>query len=115
QFGNQPRTDRLSLYEKVSYNVTDRMSVFADYYFYRATSPVHRNPMFSSNSAEGRQRMAVGNPYNPFGSSFYSPTGAPNAHGSPRLLGTPQDIFISDYLLPGYPGETISSTSLIYR
>ena len=115
QFGNQPRTDRLSLYEKVSYNLTDRMLVFGDYYFYRATSPVHRNPMFSSNSAEGRQRMAAGNPFNPFGTNFYHPTGAPNANGTARLVGTPQDILISDYQLPGYPRETIDSNSQIYR
>ena len=115
QFGNQPRTDRLSLYEKATYKVTERLTAFADYYIYSANSPVHRNPMFSSNSAEGRQRMAAGNPYNPFGANFYSPTGAPNPDGTTRLVGTPQDIFISDYLLPGYPRETIDSRSQIYR
>ena len=112
---SQPRTDRLSLYEKLTFKLNERVTAYGDYYFYRATSAVLRSPMFSTNGAEGRVIMSADNPYNPFGSRFYNPAGAPNADGSPRLTGAARTIGITDYTLPDYPNQNTTATSQIYR
>ncbi len=112
---SQPRTTRLSLYEKLSFNLTEKLTAYADYYFYRATSAVLRSPMFSTSGSEGKVTMAADNPYNPFGSRFYHPTGAPNTDGTARLTGAARTIGISDYTLPDYPTATTEATSQIYR
>jgi len=112
---SQPRTDRLSLYEKITYKLTDRITAYADYYFYRAVSDVLRSPMFSTNGSEGKVTMAADNPYNPFGSRFFDPAGAPNADGTPRLTGAARTIGITDYTLPDYDVQNTTATSQIYR
>ena len=112
---SQPRTDRLSLYEKVTYKITDNITAYGDYYFYRATSEVLRSPMFSTNGSEGKVTMSADNPYNPYGSRFYNPTGTPNTDGSARLVGTARTIGITDYTLPDYPVQNTKATSEIYR
>ena len=111
----QPRTDRLSLYEKASYRVNDRITGYADAYYYRATTAALRGPMFSTNGSEGAVTMSADNPFNPRGSRFYSPTGAPNADGTPRLTGTPQTIGVRDYTLPDYPNQNTEVVSAISR
>ena len=112
---SQPRTDRLSLYEKLTFKLTDQVTAFGDYYFYRATSAVLRSPMFATSGSEGKITMSVDNPYNPFGSRFYDPAGTPNADGSARLTGAARTIGISDYALPDYPAANTMATSQIYR
>jgi len=112
---SQPRTDRLSLYEKLTFKLNERITAYGDYYFYRATSAVLRSPMFSTSGSEGKVTMSADNPYNPFGSRFYHPAGAPNADGTARLTGAARTIGISDYTLPDYPNQNTEATSQIYR
>lgn len=112
---SQPRTDRLSIYEKLTFKLTDTITAYGDYYFYRATSAVLRSPMFSTNGSEGRVTMSADNPYNPYGSRFYDPAGTPNADGTARLVGTARTIGITDYTLPDYPTANTMATSQIYR
>lgn len=114
-YTGQPRTDRGSLYEKLTYRFNDRITGNINAFYYRATSNALRAPMRAVNTGEGRFPMGADNPFNPYGSRFYHPTGAPNADGTPRLVGTPRDIQISDYILPDYPNENIESDSQIYR
>ena len=45
--------------------------------------------------------LPAANPWNPFGVRFYHPTGAPNADGSPRLVGTPADVSLWTGISPG--------------
>jgi outer membrane receptor protein involved in Fe transport len=47
-----------------------------------------------SNGADRPLVLSVDNPYNPFGSRFYSATGAANADGTARVTGTPQTVTI---------------------
>ena len=112
---SQPRTTRLSLYEKLTFKLNEQVTAYGDYYFYRASSAVLRSPMFSTSGSEGRITMSADNPYNPFGSRFYDPAGAPNADGAPRLTGAARTIGISNYTLPDYPNQDTTVTSQIYR
>jgi outer membrane receptor protein involved in Fe transport len=111
----QPRTDRLSLYEKASYQFTSTLAGYVDYYLYRARSAALRSPMFSTNGSEGFVPMSADNPFNPYGSRFYHPAGAPNADGTPRLTGAPREIGVTDYTLPDYPAANADVMSQIYR
>ena len=45
--------------------------------------------------------ISAASPWNPFGVRFYHPTGAPNADGSPRLVGTPADVSLWTGISPG--------------
>jgi hypothetical protein len=40
--------------------------------------------------------VPASNPFNPFGTRFWSPTGAPNADGTARLTGTPSAVSITN-------------------
>src|SRR6185436_14669477 len=51
--------------------------------------------------------VPIDNPYNPYGSRFYSTTGAPNADGTPRLTGTPQSVTIVSKRFTDIGAETI--------
>ncbi|MES2696528.1 MAG: TonB-dependent receptor [Verrucomicrobiota bacterium] len=59
--------------------------------------------------------LSVDNPYNPYGSRFYSPTGAPNADGTPRLTGAPQPITLLALSFQELEGEKLRVTSGVYR
>lgn len=59
--------------------------------------------------------MNVNNPFNPYGSRFYSPTGAPNADGTPRLTGNPQAVTMVSVLLREVGPENINVRSGVYR
>ena len=59
--------------------------------------------------------LSVDNPYNPYGSRFYHPTGAPNADGTPRLTGTPQAITLLALALRDNGPEDVDVHSGVYR
>lgn len=87
-----PRTDRFNVSTFVDHPLTERISLFGDFMFYRARSFSGREPINFDNVDEPGIYVPASNPYNPFGTRFYSPTGAPNADGTPRLTGTPADV-----------------------
>ena len=77
---------------------------------------MHLPPEKTGNLTEAKAvALAVDNPYNPYGSRFYSATGAPNADGSPRLTGAPQTMSIGDMLLADGGPETIRTTNRMHR
>lgn len=78
-----------------SYDLTKNITVFTDLSFYHAKSRISRQPIRSAAPSSSQYApISVNNPYNPYGSRFYSPTGAPNADGTPRLTGTPQQLVL---------------------
>jgi iron complex outermembrane recepter protein len=115
RYVGQPRTTRLSAYEKLTYSFTKALTGYVDYYYYRATSAALRSPMFSTNGSEGQVPLSADNPFNPYGSRFYHPTGAPNPDGTPRLVGAPRQISVFDYTMPDYPNANAEVMSQIYR
>ncbi len=59
--------------------------------------------------------IAIDNPYNPYGSRFYSATGAPNADGTPRLTGAPRTVSLVSVTLPDLGVEKITTTADVVR
>lgn len=110
----QPRTSRYSFNSRIDYDLTPSIRAFAEFVAYDSRSMTARQPV-TLNASDRVVTLAVDNPYNPYGSRFYSATGAPNADGSPRLTGAPQTISIGDMLLADGGPETIRTTNRMHR
>lgn len=96
-----PATDRVQFATFVDRTINERLDFFGDLLFYRAYSRTSREPVNFKNTDDQGIYMPAANPYNPFGVRFYHPTGAPNADGTPRLVGTPADVSLWTGISPG--------------
>jgi iron complex outermembrane receptor protein len=110
----QPRTRRYSFNGRVDYDLTPQVRLFAEFVGYDSASMTSRQPV-TLNASDRVVTLSPDNPYNPFGSRFYSPTGAPSADGTPRLTGAPQPLSIGDMLLSEGGPETIHTTNRMHR
>jgi len=90
-----PQTDRLNLYTALNHTFSNRLAAFGEVAYYRADSTNNRDPAGVDGTDDVNIYVGANNPYNPFGSRFYSPTGAPNADGTARVTGTPSDVLIA--------------------
>ena len=90
-----PQTDRMNFFGSLDQQVNDRLSAFGELAYYRADSFNHRDPAGADGTDDFNLHVGANNPWNPFGSRFYHPTGAPNADGTPRVTGTPSDVLIA--------------------
>jgi len=112
----QPRSSRVNWFTNVEYDLTDTITAFADLTLYRADSQLSRNPVpFNAPNADLLQVVSADNPYNPYGSRFYSTTGAPNADGTARLVGAPRSVTLQSVLLTDGGADTIDVNSQVYR
>ena len=111
----QPESRRLNLFLGGEYDVNDRVTVFADASAYQAVSLTYREPDGITASTDGNIVVPVTNPFNPFGNRFWSPTGAPNADGTPRLTGTPGAVLIGNKRLTDLATRTADVDSSVYR
>lgn len=87
-----PRTDRVNFSAFADRPVNDRITAFGDFMYYYARSFSGREPINFDRVDEPGIYVPASNPYNPFGTRFYHPTGAPNPDGTPRLVGAPADV-----------------------
>jgi len=86
-------TSRVNMFTGLEYDLTDDITLFSDLTYYKADSELIRSPLgLNAPAADYLAPMPANNPYNPYGSRFYDPAGAPNADGTPRLVGTPRAI-----------------------
>ncbi|MFI5335369.1 MAG: TonB-dependent receptor domain-containing protein, partial [Opitutales bacterium] len=112
----QDRTNRANWFNTVEYDLTSRITAFADLSFYRAVTSFARIPLpFNAPSADSLATISADNPFNPYGSSFYSPTGAPNADGTPRLTGTPKALTLLTHTLQDNGQEHVQVTNTLSR
>ncbi len=112
----QTKSDRQNWFNNIEYEINDRLTAFADLSFYHSNSNLIRQPVFLNAPASDLLKpLSVDNPYNPYGSRFFSPTGAPNADGTPRLTGTPQGITLLAVSFNDAGGENIVVHSGVYR
>jgi outer membrane receptor protein involved in Fe transport len=110
----QPKSTRYSFNSRVEYDLTPRLRLFGEFTGYSSKSQTARQPV-TLNSSDRVVTISADNPYNPYGSRFFSPTGAPNADGTPRLTGAPQTVTIGDLLLVDGGPETIDATNRMHR
>lgn len=87
-----PRSNRVNWFNGLEYDLGDRVTFFADASYYQADSVLGRMPALLNAPGDQAAPMSVNNPFNPYGSRFYHPTGVPNADGTPRLVGEPRPI-----------------------
>lgn len=113
QFGfASPRTSRGNAFLNAEFDLTDRVTAFAELGYYKAVSTMRRQPLaLNAPTSDQLVVMPVGNPYNPYGSRFFHPAGAPNADGTPRLTGTPRTVSFTQLTLRDLAAETIDIDS----
>lgn len=112
-----PETDRFNVYTSWEYDLTPTVTTFAEVAGYAAKSIVERQPIPYSggNGVDRLVVLGVDNPYNPFGSRFYDPAGAPNTDGTPRLVGEPQTVELLSSLLSDAGPEHIEVSTGVIR
>ena len=117
QFGMaSPRVRRGNTYLSGEFDLNERITAFADFGLYYSESTMRRQPLaLNAPTSDQLKVLAVDNPYNPYGSSFYHPTGAPRADGAPRLVGTPTTISLVSLTLPDLAAETIDTQADVMR
>ena len=112
----QSKSDRQNWFTHVEYDLTDRVSAFGDFSLYHSKSNLQRQPIqINAPGSDQFAPISLDNPFNPYGSRFYSPTGAPNADGTPRLTGTPQATTLVSVLLTDLGAELVEVNSGVYR
>ena len=110
----QPMSARGSVYNRIEYDLNDKVRAFVEVSAYAAKSQTGRQPI-TLNSSDATVVLSANNPFNPYGSRFYSPTGAPNADGTARLTGTPQTVTMSSLLLVDGGPEKVEGNDNLYR
>ena len=112
----QSRSDRQNWFTNVEYQLTDRLTAFGDFSLYHSKSNLQRQPIqINAPGSDQFAPISLDNPFSPYGSRFYSPTGAPNADGTPRLTGTPQGTTLVSVLLKDLGPEIVEVNSGVYR
>jgi iron complex outermembrane recepter protein len=110
------KTSRVNWFNSIEVDLSDRSTAFADVSFYHSSTRVLRQPInFNAPIADQLAPLSVDNPFNPYGSRFYSPTGAPNADGTPRLIGAPQPVTLLTLALVENGAEDVDVNSGVYR
>jgi outer membrane receptor protein involved in Fe transport len=102
-----PETERFNWFNALDFRINDRLSAFANLDLYRADSTMKRPPVAYGINSDRPLVVSADNPYNPYGSHFYSPDGSPNADGTARLVGTPQPVTIVTKRFTDLGPETI--------
>ena len=96
-----PNTRRTQIAAFLDHDLGGGRGIFGDLILYHAQSSGRRAAADFKNSADPGLYIPAANPFNPFGVRFYHPAGAPNADGTPRLVGTPADISPWNGVSPG--------------
>jgi iron complex outermembrane recepter protein len=117
QFGwSSPRVRRANSFLSMEFDVSDRLTAFGDFSYYKARSTMVRQPTsLNAPTSDKLMVMPVDHPYNPYGSAFYHPTGAPRADGAPRLTGEPRTVSIANLTPPGLLPENVSTEADVIR
>ena len=111
----QPQSTRASVYLGSEYDLNAHLTAFTDLSMYQAHSITYREPDTYSATTDGFLVVPVTNPYNPFGNRFWSPTGAPNTDGTPRLTGTPTPVSVTTKRFGDLPTRVDTVTDSVYR
>lgn len=110
-----PKTDRFSLGLVAEHRFRDDLIANAEVVLYHADSLTGRTgPQIDIADAPGIS-IGVDNPFNPFGSRFYHPTGLPNSDGTFRLTGTPSAVALTLVRPADFKKRPIEVQSTAYR
>lgn len=117
QFGMaSPRVRRGNTYLSGEFDFNERITGFADFGYYYSESTMRRQPLaLNAPTSDQLKVLPVDSPYNPYGSAFYDPAGAPRADGAARLVGTPRTVSLVSLTLADLAAETISTQADVIR
>ncbi|MSU66719.1 MAG: TonB-dependent receptor [Opitutus sp.] len=111
-----PRTRRMNLFNRIEYDLSNRLTAFADISGYKSNSATTRQPIsMNAPTSDLIATMAVDNPFNPYGTRYFDPQARPNADGTPRLTGTPQTIGLTSELIKDLAPDTILVSAGTFR
>jgi len=111
-----PRVRRANSFLSAEYDLTPKLTVFGDFSYYKSRSTMVRQAVsLNAPTSDFLMVMPVANPYNPYGSSFYHPTGAPTSDGAPRLTGEPRTVSITVLTPPDLAVENIVTEGDVIR
>jgi outer membrane receptor protein involved in Fe transport len=91
----EPETKRINWFNSLEFKVNDSVTAYGELALYRSNSIQERAAVAYGSGTDVPLVVPANNPWNPYGTSFYDPTGAPTASGQARLVGTPQAVTIS--------------------
>jgi outer membrane receptor protein involved in Fe transport len=111
----QPRNARTNVFVRGEFDLNPRVTLFGEAALYQSRSITFREPDQYSASFDSFTVVPIDNPFNPFGSRYWSPTGSPNADGTPRLTGTPAQVSITNKRFIDLPTRTDCVTNNVYR
>ena len=111
----QPQSTRKNVFLGGEYDLRPRLTAFADFNYYSARSIIDRDPDIYQSSVNGSLFIPTTNPYNPFGDRFWSPTGAANSDGTPRLTGTPSAVNVVNHRFWDFGSRIDTVTNSAYR
>ncbi len=111
----QPDSTRINAFLSGDYDLNDRFTVFGDINYYDARSTTYREPASITLSTDGEFIVPATNPWNPFGTRFWHPAGAPNTDGTARLTGTPGAVRISNKRLTDLPDRVAAIDNRVFR
>ena len=111
----QPESKRTTLFTSGEYELNPRITLFSDLSLYQAKSITYREPDGITQSTDGFIIVPATNPWNPFGTRFWSTTGAPNTDGTARLKGTPSAVSITNKRLSDLMQRTAKVEDTVYR
>lgn len=117
QFGfASPRTARGNAFLTGEFDLSNRLTAFAELGYYQSSSTMQRQPLaLNAPTSDRLMVMPVDSPFNPYGSRFYDPAGAPNADGTPRLVGTPRTVSFTQMTIRDLVAESIDTEADVYR
>lgn len=90
-----PKSDRATMTANLTHELANDITFFADILAYNARSVTGRAPNSIDAATDHNLYLSADNPFNPFGTRFYHPTGANNADGTPRLVGDAAQVQIA--------------------
>ena len=91
----QPETNRFNVMGQFDHAFSERLALRGELFYYDARSETRRERPAVDGQDEFNIHVGADNPFNPFGSRFYHPTGAPNSDGTRRLVGQPAPLVIA--------------------
>lgn len=117
QFGfASPDVERGNAFLAGEFDLTDKLTAFAELGYYQADSTMQRQPLALNGPTSDKSLvLPIDNPYNPYGSRFFDASGAPNADGTPRLTGAPRTVSITQMTVAGLGAEVITTKSDAFR
>jgi outer membrane receptor protein involved in Fe transport len=107
----EPETKRINWFNSLDFKINDNLAAFGEVALYRANSVQERPAVAYGATTDIPLVVPANSPWNPYGTSFYDPSGAPTASGQPRLVGTPRAVTINAMRFVDDGPETIDVDS----